>query len=126
MLETKSKKMFFVDFEFFGKDSPQKLILDFILHPRNEFDDHSNTLFVEDLSKCFEVELKLLEVWFPLIALKWASILMRRLEFLTASNEDTQKITDTNELFEAYIELSDPIEVTRCADLVQLASRGIN
>jgi len=126
MLETKSQKTFFVDFEFFGKDSPQKLILDFILHPRNEFDDHLNASFVEDLSKKFEVELKLLEVWFPLIALKWASILMRRLEFLTASNEDTQKIADANESFEAYIELSDPIEVTRFADLAQLANREIN
>ena len=29
----KSKKLYFIDFEYFGLDDPVKLVIDFILHP---------------------------------------------------------------------------------------------
>lgn len=64
----------FIDFEFFGTDSVNKLVGDFLLHPRNNFNEFDIRRFIELSNKIFEWSLEELEVFLPLLTLKWAVI----------------------------------------------------
>jgi tRNA A-37 threonylcarbamoyl transferase component Bud32 len=64
----------FIDFEFFGIDSVNKLVGDFLLHPKNDFNEFEMTRFIELSTKIFEWRLDELEEFLPLLTLKWALI----------------------------------------------------
>jgi tRNA A-37 threonylcarbamoyl transferase component Bud32 len=64
----------FIDFEFFGVDSVNKLVGDFLLHPRNEFKEDDISRFTKFVSKISNWELIELNEVMPLLALKWAAI----------------------------------------------------
>jgi len=64
----------FIDFEFFGVDSIDKLVGDFLLHPRNEFKEAEMLWFLESVSKISNWDSIELNQVLPLLALKWAVI----------------------------------------------------
>ena len=64
----------FIDFEFFGVDSVNKLVGDFLLHPRNEFKEDDISRFTHFVSKISDWEMIELNKVMPLLALKWATI----------------------------------------------------
>ena len=64
----------FIDFEFFGTDSVNKLVGDFLLHPRNDFSELEIARFVEISNKIFKWRLEELKGLLPILALKWAVI----------------------------------------------------
>jgi hypothetical protein len=79
----------FIDFEFFGQDSFYKLIGDFILHPRNEFNLKCMDLFLNTSMVDFHFDSKVLETLLPLLSLKWATIASNRIiRQKIASKED--------------------------------------
>jgi tRNA A-37 threonylcarbamoyl transferase component Bud32 len=67
-------KFNFIDFEFFGTDSVNKLVGDFLLHPKNDFNEFETTHFIELSNQIFEWRLEELVRFIPLLALKWAVI----------------------------------------------------
>ena len=65
---------YFIDFEFFGIDSVNKMVGDFVLHPRNKFNQNDISRFVSSVSNRFEWDsVELMEI-LPLLTLKWALI----------------------------------------------------
>jgi hypothetical protein len=71
-------KFYFIDFEFFGLDSVNKMVGDFILHPKNNFDQNNTQRFVENISNKFEWDSTELMKILPLLTLKWALIAFAR------------------------------------------------
>ena len=84
----------FLDLEFFGADSPVKLIADFLLHPRNKFPKPLRDIFYDDLKKFFDIDDSAVIELLPLNALNWALIVLRRLEF----HKDSKKLGVENEI----------------------------
>jgi len=70
----------FFDLEFFGADSPVKLIGDFLLHPRNNFSRTLRKRFLNELSTVYGVTESAIADYLQLSALKWSVIVMRRLQ----------------------------------------------
>ena len=68
----------FIDFEFFGLDSINKLVGDFLLHPRNEFSKFESSRFIEDISQISQWDRSELVEVLPLLTLKWAVIAFGR------------------------------------------------
>jgi hypothetical protein len=77
LIQGKSGKMFFVDFEFFGNDSISKMICDLHLHPQGIFSSedliqlHNILIESNDLDLTYRILL-------PPLALKWLFIVLRR------------------------------------------------
>jgi hypothetical protein len=69
----------FLDLEFFGSDSPVKVIGDFLLHPRNTFPNDLKLELLTNLISFYKIPQTSIEEYLPLAALKWAVIVMRRL-----------------------------------------------
>jgi hypothetical protein len=82
----------FIDFEFFGVDSIDKLVGDFLLHPRNEFNEVEMLLFIESVSKISNWDSTELSQVLPLLTLKWAVISYGR-SFREAKLEATGEIS---------------------------------
>ena len=83
----------FIDFEFFGLDSINKLVGDFLLHPRNEFKEAEMLRFMESISKISNWDPIELNKVMPLLTLKWAVIAYGR-TFREAKLEATGEITE--------------------------------
>ena len=82
----------FFDFEFFGVDSINKLVGDFLLHPRNEFKEAEILWFIESVSKISNWDSIELNQVLPLLTLKWAVIAYGR-SFRDAKLEATGEIS---------------------------------
>ena len=67
-----------IDFEFFGLDSVNKMIGDFVLHPKNKFNQNDISRFVSRVSNAFEWDTNELMEILPLLTLKWALIAYSR------------------------------------------------
>jgi hypothetical protein len=67
-----------IDFEFFGLDSPYKLVGDFLLHPRNLLNSRSFNTFMDYSIHSMKIEEGKLGVAIPLLALKWSLIILKR------------------------------------------------
>jgi tRNA A-37 threonylcarbamoyl transferase component Bud32 len=65
---------YFIDFEFFGLDSVNKMIGDFVLHPKNKFNQNDVSRFISSVSNTFEWDSAELMDILPLLTLKWALI----------------------------------------------------
>jgi hypothetical protein len=83
----------FIDFEFFGVDSINKLVGDFLLHPRNEFNETEMLLFMESVSKISNWDSIELNQVLPVLTLKWAVIAYGR-SFREAEFETKGEISD--------------------------------
>jgi tRNA A-37 threonylcarbamoyl transferase component Bud32 len=69
---------YFIDFEFFGLDSVNKMIGDFVLHPKNRFNQNDISIFVNSVSNTLEWDSDELMEILPLLTLKWALIAYAR------------------------------------------------
>jgi len=68
-----------LDFEYFGKDDPAKMIADFVLHPAMELSESDKRFYVERMLQCFSADRGLpdrLVLSYPLFGLKWCMILL--------------------------------------------------
>ncbi len=73
----------FLDFEYFGRDDPAKLIADFLLHPAMRLERELKRRFAVTATNIFQADRKLrqrTEVAYALFGLKWCLILLN--EFL--------------------------------------------
>lgn len=90
ILRKKNGQLVFLDFEHFGRDDPAKMIADFLLHPHElmMFDEKFKRYFLSKILKEFDSGSEWLRerLWgiFPLIGLKWSTILLN--EFLPCSS----------------------------------------
>lgn len=75
---TLKSSFYFIDFEFFGLDSVNKMIGDFVLHPKNRFNRNDISRFVSRVSNAFEWDPNELMEILPLLTLKWALIAYSR------------------------------------------------
>ena len=69
----------FLDFEYFGKDDPAKMISDFVLHPGMELRESTKRRYVERMLEHFSADRGLadrLTRSYPLFGLKWCMILL--------------------------------------------------
>lgn len=74
----------FVDFEYFGRDDPAKLIADFLLHPASALSAAQGRCFAGAMLEMFAPQADLpgrLEALFPLVAVKWSLILLNEFTF---------------------------------------------
>lgn len=69
----------FFDLEFFGADSPIKVMGDFLLHPRNSFPKLLRRRFFSELKQVYGVTESSIAESLPVIALKWCMIVIPRL-----------------------------------------------
>lgn len=69
----------FIDFEFFGQDSIDKMVGDFLLHPKNDFSSSSISYFIDNLTKNSTWDISTLVPLLPLLSLKWSLIAFKRL-----------------------------------------------
>jgi tRNA A-37 threonylcarbamoyl transferase component Bud32 len=68
----------FIDFEFFGLDSVDKMVGDFLLHPRNMFAQNEIIKFKESISNELGWHRENLNFTLPILSLKWAAISFKR------------------------------------------------
>jgi hypothetical protein len=82
-IQTTDKRMYFIDFEYFGRDDPVRLAADFLLHPGNELDAANFDRFFQGMVSIYhadnDFEARLLRLM-PLYGIRWALILLN--EFL--------------------------------------------
>jgi len=92
-----------LDFEYFGKDDPAKMISDFVLHPAMELNESAKRSYVERMLQCFGADSDLpgrLMLSYPLFGLKWCMILLNefvpkfldRREFAVEVNADREHV----------------------------------
>lgn len=65
---------FFIDFEFFGRDSFEKMVGDFLLHPRNTFSKTEVEDYISRISSESTWDYNNLKPALLLLSLKWATI----------------------------------------------------
>jgi len=68
----------FIDFEFFGRDSVDKMVGDFLLHPHNKFKQNEIVKFKESIANKLGWQSKNLNFILPILSLKWAAIAFKR------------------------------------------------
>lgn len=75
-----SEQVYFIDFEYFGRDDPAKTVSDFILHPAMHLQKELYYTFLKtmikiygDKDRCLKQRLTAL---YPLFAIKWCTILL--------------------------------------------------
>lgn len=108
----------FIDFEFFGLDSIHKMVGDFLLHPRNEFQEAELLWFIESISNFSNWDPIELNKVMPLLTLKWAVIAYGR-TFREAKLEATGEISE--EQIEKsngslYLDYFDSLKLTEAQD----------
>jgi len=111
-------KFSFIDFEFFGTDSVNKLVGDFLLHPRNDFNEFEVTRFIKTSNEIFKWRVEELEAFLPLLALKWAVIAFGRTlrELRLESNNDMAKQKIMKSKGALYIEYFDSVCFSRISN----------
>ena len=92
----------FLDLEFFGKDSAVKMIVDYLLHPRNCIPRELRSETLEFGEGVFGIDLDLLINVTPFFAAKWAAIVLRRLNAMTQEEERHKSLQD----FQGYLDLA--------------------
>jgi len=92
----------FLDLEFFGKDSAVKMIVDYLLHPRNCMPRELRSQTLEFGEDVFGIDLDLVINVTPFFAAKWATIVSRRLNAMTQEEERHKALQD----FQGYLDLA--------------------
>jgi hypothetical protein len=99
-------QFYFIDYEYFGSDSPYKLLSDFLIHPNNDSLTSYKKFIAHNLLDSFALEVKGLLELLPFISLKWATITQKRLDRMRVKNLDSSEILTQSKLVEKYIWLS--------------------
>lgn len=92
----------FLDFEFFGKDSAVKMIVDYLLHPKNSMSREMKSQTIEFGMAEFGIDLDLLISVTPFFAAKWATIVLRRITAMALEEEKHKPLQD----FQGYLDLA--------------------
>ena len=92
----------FLDLEFFGKDSAVKMMVDYLLHPRNFMTRELRSQTLEFGEDVFGIDLDLVINVTPFFAAKWAAIVLRRLNAMTQEEERHKSLQD----FQGYLDLA--------------------
>ena len=74
-----SGKIFFIDFEYFGKDDPVKLVSDFLLHPGMSLTNTQKRIWLKKVSKIFLYDKEFvnrLRFFIPFYAIRWSLIVL--------------------------------------------------
>jgi hypothetical protein len=108
----KDRRFYFLDLEFFGKDSAVKMILDYLLHPRNQFSFEEKVKALEWTEKKLGTSLDLVMNCAPFLAAKWATIVARRMTL----EYRQQSMFDLKEYFERYLEIAVSRDVSEIQD----------
>lgn len=96
-------KLVFLDFEYFGRDDPVKIIADFLLHPAMTLSESAGRSFTQRMLVCFSGDRGLprrLTLSYPLFGLKWCMILLNefipkfieRREFAVEASTDREDV----------------------------------
>jgi hypothetical protein len=93
------KNYFFLDLEFFGRDSSVKAIADYLLHPKNRFPFIVKQNTFNFGESRLETDIELLTKTLPFFAVKWACIVARR----TAINADKKQKLSLVKLLDYYL-----------------------
>jgi len=92
----------FLDFEFFGKDSAVKMIVDYLLHPKNSMSREMRSQTIEFGMAEFGIDLDLLISVTPFFAAKWATIVLKRINAMALEEEKHKSLQD----FQGYLDLA--------------------
>lgn len=92
----------FLDLEFFGKDSAVKMMVDYLLHPKNFMTRELRSQTLEFGEDVFGIDLDLVINVTPFFAAKWATIVSRRLNAMTQEEERHKSLQD----FQGYLDLA--------------------
>ena len=92
----------FLDLEFFGKDSAVKMMVDYLLHPKNSMTRELRSQTLEFGEDVFGIDLDLAINVTPFFAAKWATIVSRRLNAMTQEEERHKSLQD----FQGYLDLA--------------------
>ena len=78
-LERSDGRLCFVDFEYFGRDDPVKLIADFLWHPAMDLKPEHETQWLQGMFGIFDQDLELphrFRAAWPLYGIRWALIML--------------------------------------------------
>jgi hypothetical protein len=100
-------EIFFIDLEFFGKDSPYKLIGDFLLHPQNRFSQLDNAYFLDESMSIFDINRNHLKDYVGLLAVKWSLICIKRLQNLSREGADLNVLQAQKDIVGYYLEMAE-------------------
>ena len=78
-LLTEDERIFFIDFEYFGRDDASKLICDVLLHAGMQLSNLMKNLWLQATLKVFKFDTHLLnriEIQYPLFSLKWSLLVL--------------------------------------------------
>jgi hypothetical protein len=100
-------EIFFIDLEFFGKDSPYKLIGDFLLHPQNRFSRIDNAYFLDEGMSIFDMNKNYLKDYVGLLAVKWSLICIKRLQNLSREGADFNVLQAQKDLVGYYLDMAE-------------------
>ena len=95
------------DLEFFGKDSPYKLVGDFLLHPQNDFSYGDNSLFLEKSMLIFGLYEERLGRFVSLLSAKWTLICSKRLKKMIETNVDNEALQAQRDLVGYYLRMAE-------------------
>ena len=97
--------MKFLDLEFFGKDSAVKMILDYLLHPKNSMSREIRCETLEFGEDVFGIDLDLVISVTPFFAAKWATIVSRRLNAMIQEIQEEERHKSIQD-FQGYLDLA--------------------
>lgn len=92
---------YFIDLEFFGRDSAVKMVLDYVLHPRNQMSRQRKVEILRFVERHFEISSDNIFNSVPFFAAKWATIVARRMSL----NYGKPSLDVLKETFVSYIEI---------------------
>lgn len=98
---------YYFDLEFFGKDSPYKLVGDFLLHPQNDFSYGDNSLFLEKSMLIFGLYEERLGRFVSLLSAKWTLICSKRLKKMIETNVDNEALQAQRDLVGYYLRMAE-------------------
>ena len=107
----------FIDLEFFGKDSALKMIADYLLHPKNVFTAKMKDECFTLLKESFDIERDLFATVIPFCAAKWATIVAKKLHMKVSENHEQDEKAKVR--LNQYIDLASmykPVEIYRKLD----------
>jgi tRNA A-37 threonylcarbamoyl transferase component Bud32 len=118
-----SKQFFFIDFEFFGVDSTEKMLGDFLLHPRNEFSKLNIEHFLNDLSNKIPWNKDNYKNIFLLLTLKWATITLERVLRKQTFHSDVELVNSIEQSYaQSYLDYFDFINEDSTLNLTTFRS----
>jgi hypothetical protein len=103
--DKQNNTMHCIDLEFFGWDDAHKLVIDTLSHPQTEWSYDLANKFLFESTEFYNIEeMRLFQLW-PLINLKWASIVLSRI-YSNLTINSSYIPTSELILFETYIKRS--------------------